>query len=184
MWCECGNGFAGSNLYVAIILHTKSIKHFEILLLSKKVLEQAKSFLCWDKYKDLTIKLIEIDTTVAFFYPPKNDLSAIVVFYEKNCIDFSNAIFLLFHEIGHLIQYKAYQTNNSIKKYYSVINADKGINKTEFERAAWKQGENILIQFLDQIKLTNSTLLVQYREFAEKCLLSYNGNWLFSELFI
>ena len=139
-------------------------------MLTKDVLNQAKAFLCWDKYPDLSIKLIAIDEAVAFFYPPTNDLATIVVFYEKSSNDFSHAFFYLFHEVGHLIQNKKYRG----KDFQEFINLDRGTRKIEFEKEAWALGKDVLKEFIEKYQLQKNDLVLQYDRFAHKCLMSYN----------
>jgi len=143
-------------------------------LVSKAVLEQAKSFLCWDLYRDLSIKLIAIETATAFFYPPTKDLSTIIIFYKKNCTDFSEPVFLLFHEVGHFEQYKMYQTNNKINEFRSLINLDKGPEKIKFEREAWDIGKEVMKKFIKKYQSNNLKLLDHYFDFADICLMSYS----------
>ena len=143
-------------------------------MVSQAVLEQTKSFLCWELYRDLSIKLIAIETTAAFFYPPTKDLSTIIIFYEKNCTDFSEPVFLLFHEVGHYEQYKMYQTNNKISEFLSLIDLDKGPEKIKFEREAWDIGKGIMKKFIKKYQSNNLRLLDHYFDFAETCLISYS----------
>lgn len=142
-------------------------------MLSKTNLDQAKLFLCMDLYPDLSIKLIAIDKATAFFYPSIKDLSTIIVFYEKNQNDFTNPLFLLFHEVGHFEQYKAFLINNKVDEFCAVINLDKGTKKIQFEREAWNKGREIIEIFLEKYQIDKSKVIDQYNNFAENCLLSY-----------
>jgi len=142
-------------------------------MIQKNILDLAKSFLCWDKYEDLSINLIPIDKATAFYYPPNSKLSTIQLFFEKGTTDFSNCLFLLFHEIGHLEQLKNYQKNKTIDQFSALIQSDKGSQKTEFEREAWEKGKVVLTQFMKKYDLNFSEVFHQFDNYAAACLSSY-----------
>ena len=133
----------------------------------------AKAFLCWDEFPHLSIKLIPIDEAVAFFYPPARDLVTINLFYERAARDFKKPLFLLFHETGHLIQWQNFSKRNEQDQFWRLIELDKGKHKIEFERAAWSNGERLIVKFIEKIKLDHSGIIEEYQKYGEQCLLTY-----------
>jgi len=142
-------------------------------MIDKSVLFEAKAFLCWDKFPQLSIKLIPINEAVAFFYPSKKNISTINIFYEKDTQDFSKAIFLLFHEAGHLQQWHNLSDLNREDEFWRLVEQDKGEQKNLFELQAWAFGESLLSEFIDKKKITNNKMIDSYKRFSKKCLLTY-----------
>ena len=142
-------------------------------MISKSILFEAKAFLCWEKFSDLSIKIIPIDKAVAFFYPPSKNMMTIKLFYEKNTKDYSPALFLLFHEAGHLRQWQKLSTQNRSNEFEHYTNLDKGKQKIQFEREAWKLGEELLTEFLTKINMDQTILIDVYNRYAEQSLLTY-----------
>lgn len=142
-------------------------------MLSKFVLDRAKSFLCWDFLDNLSIQLVEINDTVAYFYPPQNRLSSIVVFYESGCKDFTHSLYLLFHEVGHYLQYSMYDSNNQLEDYWRIIQMDRGEEKVKFESQAWALGRDALKKFAETTSVISMNLLDEYTDYGHDCIKSY-----------
>jgi len=139
----------------------------------KSVLEQAKSFLCWDKYPTLNIKLISLNQSVGFFFPPHPEFNTILIFYQEGIQDFSEALFLLFHETGHYIQHIDYQKHNQEKRFWELVNSPQNGMKMKFETEAWENGRNLFQQFIKRKNINVSQLCQQFEQYQEKCLQSY-----------
>lgn len=142
-------------------------------MISKVVLKLAKSYLCWDEFPHLSIKLIEMNHPVAFFYPPEKDISTIMLFHPANCRDYTESLFLLFHEAGHYEQYVGYSRTRNFTKYTELINSDKGKERFDFEREAWERGKMLLDNFIHKYDITLSDFPEAYNDYANKCLSSY-----------
>jgi hypothetical protein len=142
-------------------------------MINQPVLFEAKAFLCWDKFPNLSIKLIPIDKAAAFFYPPTKDVSTINLFYEKDTKDFSQAICLLFHEAGHFKQWQNLSAKNRVADFWHIINLDKGDQKIQFEREAWKFGEDLLGEFMVKINIGQNILINVYKSYAEQSIRTY-----------
>ncbi|UCE06794.1 MAG: hypothetical protein JSW07_01760 [bacterium] len=142
-------------------------------MISQTVLFEAKAFLCWDKFPHLSIKLIPIDEVSAFFYPPAKDILTINLFYEKRTHDFSRAIFLLFHEAGHLRQWQYLSAQARADEFWHFTHLDKGDQKIRFEREAWNYGEELLSEFLVKINMDQNNLINVYKSYAKQSLLTY-----------
>lgn len=142
-------------------------------MISQAVLFEAKSFLCWDKFPDLSIKLIPIEGPVAFFYPPTTDHSTINLFYETQTQDLSQALCLLFHEAGHCSQWQKFWAHDCTKEFWDFINLDKGESKIAFEREAWDFGRELLKEFLSKINMDQNILMNVYKSYAAQSLLTY-----------
>jgi hypothetical protein len=143
-------------------------------MLSKRVLEQAKAFLCWDCFSDVTVKLIPLQGSVAFYYPPSPDYSTIVVFYPARCQDFSEALFLLFHEIGHYLQFQEYRQQGKEQQFWKYVHSVDGLGKMQFEQESWERGQALFQDFLHRQKLNDKELLANYDNYAIHCVESYH----------
>jgi hypothetical protein len=143
------------------------------MMISQSVLFEAKAFLCWDKFPNLSIKLIPIDKAIAFFYPPAKDVMTINLFYDKNTKDYSLALCLLFHEVGHLEQWRILSAQNRADEFWQSINQDRGRQKVKFEREAWNIGEELLTEFLTKINMDQTILIDVYNNYAGQSLLTY-----------
>lgn len=142
-------------------------------MVSQSILFDAKAFLCWDKFPELSIKLMPIEEAIAFFYPPTKEILTINLFYEKNAHDFSRAVCLLFHEVGHLKQWKYLSRQNRIDEFWHCINLDKGEQKMQFEREAWNFGEELLGEFLLKNHINQKSFVDIYQCYAEQSLSTY-----------
>ena len=144
------------------------------MMINQSVLFEAKAFLCWEKFPDLSIKLIPIEKAIAFFYPPAKDNMTICLFYKKNTKDYSPALCLLFHEAGHLRQWQNLSIQNRSDEFERWTNLDKGDKKIQFEREAWKLGGELLNEFLTGINMNQNSLSDYYKSYAEQSLLTYS----------
>lgn len=142
-------------------------------MIDKRVLDKAKSYLSWDLQEPVSIQLVAIDRAVAYFYPPQNKLSSIIVLYEGGCNDFSRPLFLLFHEMGHHIQYNHYQNEGRSDQYWQLLNADSGMMKCRFEEEAWEYGAELLGKFAKDTGSIRPETIQHYRHYAEECVSSY-----------
>ncbi len=142
-------------------------------MISQSVLFDAKAFLCWEKFPNLSIKLIPIEAAIAFFYPPTKDISSIKLFYQKNTKDFSQALCLLFHEAGHLKQWQNLSDQGNEEEFWERMNLDKGERKVDFERDAWQIGQELLSEFLAKIDVDKNILINVYKLYAAQSLTTY-----------
>ena len=145
-------------------------------MIDKSVLFEAKAFLCWDKFPALTIKLIPINEAVAFFYPPTSDAATIHLFYGAESKDFSRALCLLFHEVGHFRQWQQYTKDKREDEFWELTHLDKGDSKIVFEREAWNLGSDVLKAFIKKMKISIDNLESMYQQLTEQSLLTYNQN--------
>lgn len=142
-------------------------------MVSKSILSDAKAYLCWDKFDDLSIQLIEIKESVAYFFPPNHDFKTILLFYDKDQIDFSSALFLLFHEAGHALQYHEYEKQNNTEEFLRLMNLNKGSEKVRFEMTSWQKGKQLFTEFLETYQIKNSALLSNYETYAQISVQTY-----------
>lgn len=142
-------------------------------MVEQSMLFQAKAFLCWDKFSDLAIKLIPIEKSVAFFYPPTSQIATINLFYEKANADFTREICLLFHEAGHFKQWSKFKSQHQEEKFWRLLDLDKGDEKVAFEREAWNSGAILLSEFAQEINLVLSKIMAQFRAHAEASIETY-----------
>lgn len=144
-------------------------------MLTKAVLEQAKAFLCWDHFPNLSIKLIELKDSVGFYFPPNQDTNTILLFYHRQTSDFSKPLFLLFHEAGHHLQYLNYNVRGFTDQFIERMNQTSGREKAEFETEAWKHGELLLRQFLKLQDIETPNLILKFNEYAYLCIQTYQN---------
>jgi hypothetical protein len=140
-------------------------------MIIKSILNQAKAYLCWDLFQNLTIQLVEIKKAVSYFYPPSQQYT-IIIYFEKGATDFSIPLYLLFHEAGHYLQYQDFNIQEREKDFWKIINTPTGPDKAAFEKESWIKGRVILEGFLRKQGLDNS-ILKQYDMYADQCILSY-----------
>ena len=132
--------------------------------LKKTVLDNAKAFLCWTKFPDLTIQLIEQDQAVGYFVPP-SERGTIYLFYEKKLNDFSNALFLLFHEAGHYLQFLR---DKEVTPFLAPLSEE----QIRHEEEAWDFGRSLLIEFFEAQEISTDRLN-QYDLFSKICIGTY-----------
>jgi hypothetical protein len=142
-------------------------------MVSKAVLDQAKAFLCWDVFPNLTVQLIEMGKAVSYFHPPFNRCT-ILIYYEKRNPDFRAPLFLLFHEGGHYLQYQEMEKAEKEAEFWKIVHATTGAEKMDFEEKSWQRGRDLFEQFVGKNKL-HPSLLSEYDLYARKCIESYRG---------
>lgn len=142
-------------------------------MISQSILFEAKAFLCWEKFPDLSIKFMSIEEAIAFFYPPAKNVMTINLFYKKNTKDYSLALCLLFHEAGHLQQWRILTAQNRADEFERCTNLDKGEQKIQFEREAWQLGGELLNEFLTKINIDKNIFNPVFKSYAEQSLLTY-----------
>ncbi len=135
-------------------------------MVSFSTLKSAKAFLCWDEISDLSIQLVPVQKNTAWHYPPNTPLHSIVVYYDPDSFDLRNALFFLFHEAGHVLQWLAYKKDDNLTEFNKLLAIDKGEQKVAFEAIAWELGEKLLERFL-LIERMDSLLSRDYELFAE-----------------
>lgn len=143
---------------------------------SENTLKEAKSFLCWTVFKHLSVQLIPLRDAVAYYYPPKNHFHSIIVFYDQQQMEQSQALFLLFHEVGHITQWQELKKRSNQEKFIEFMNLDKSPEKQKFEQKAWLSGRELLNLFLRECNYHVTNVLEQYDIFAEKCIMSYKDS--------
>ena len=94
-------------------------------MINKSVLFQAKAYLCWDRFPELEIKLIPLQSPVAFFYPPNKKFPVIHLYFNHGTKDFTDTLCLLFHEVGHYLQWDIESLFETEYDYFKLVNKDK-----------------------------------------------------------
>ncbi|MBN2029701.1 hypothetical protein JW824_05595 [bacterium] len=140
--------------------------------IGKSILDAAKAFLCWDMFPDLTIRLIQLQESVSYFHPP-NDRSTIVLFCQKDNRDYSIPLFLLFHEIGHYIQYEQMKKAGTESLFWQHINTPTGKARSAFEQESWQKGKVYFNQFIEKNSL-HPSILSAYDQYAKMSTESYH----------
>ncbi len=139
--------------------------------IDKSILDSAKAFLCWELFPNLTIQLVQMQETVSYFHPPFNR-STIIIFYKNENPDYSIPLFLLFHEVGHYIQYEKMQQKGMESLFWQNINAPTGSSRTAFEKESWEEGKIYFNRFIEKIGLHHS-LLNEYDTYAKMSVETY-----------
>jgi len=141
-------------------------------MINKALLDEAKAFLCWDVFPNLSIQLVEFNGPVSYYYPP-SERNTIILHYERGNPNFSFPLFLLFHEAGHLLQFKEMQTNGTESDFWKIINVPTGLSKTKFEKEGWSKGRVVFQQFIRKHRLEEA-LLKDYDRVAQNSIESYD----------
>lgn len=143
----------------------------EMTPIEKEVLDRAKAFLCWDVFEDLTIQLIEIQQSVAFYYPPFQQ-GTIILYYERGIRDFRTPLFHLFHEAGHVLQFKQWEQTGKFVRFYEAMNSPGGPDRADFERDASERGRDLLIRFMETQK-QQDRLIAEYDAWSRSAAATY-----------
>ncbi len=143
-------------------------------MVPKSILDQAKAFLCWDAFPDLAVQLVPLQSAAAFYFPPGGTLQAIVVFYDGRLRDFTEPLFLLFHEAGHALQRRRLAERGAGDLFARCMALDRGSRRAAFERRAWRLGGKLFAQFAEAGGLS-SRLLEKYAEYGGSCAASYES---------
>lgn len=144
------------------------------MMIPKSVLFDAKAFLCWDSFEDLSIQLVPVQNSAAYYYPPDNKYHSLVIFYNDQLADFCEPLFLLFHEAGHVLQWKKYKAEGALFSFYENINLSTGFEKQNFEKQAWEKGRELFVKFSKQQTLSH-TLIDEFDAYAKRSVSSYAG---------
>jgi len=140
-------------------------------MVTKTILYQAKAFLCWDTFPDLSIQLVEFKEATSYFYPP-SQRSSIVVYYQEGKADFSVPLFLLFHEAGHCLQFEDRRKANEETTFWENAHVPTGSGRARFEEEGWNRGKVLFKKFIARTNL-NERLLDAYEKYAKKSMESY-----------
>lgn len=135
--------------------------------ISKSILVDAKAFLCWDVFHDVSIQLVPLQNAAAFYYPPKSKTHSIVLFYDATRDDFTESLFLIFHEAGHRQQYEIIG-----EMFEKIIEIPNGPQRQNFELEAWQLARLIFAEFVERFDF-DADLLQQFDSFAQKSVNSY-----------
>jgi len=144
-------------------------------MINKSVLFQAKAYLCWDRFPKLEIKLIPLQSTVAFFNPPNEKFPFIHLYYKHGIKDFTETLCLLFHEVGHYLQWNNESLFEPEYDFFELINKDNGEEKVIFESQAWDYGQEYLEFFLEKEKIDKKQVLERYKKLMDESLKTYSG---------
>lgn len=150
----------------------KPAAHFWYMI-PKTLLDGAKAFLCWDMFPDLAIQLVELQNAAAYYYPPGGGLQSIVLFYDPEQRDFSEPLFLLFHEAGHACQWRQMQAGGRGGLFTPLMALDTGPEKVAFEREAWCLGQ-VLFQRFREKKGLGPELAERLAAYGRRCAESYD----------
>ncbi|MDZ7337211.1 MAG: hypothetical protein ONB30_01585 [candidate division KSB1 bacterium] len=133
---------------------------------------QAKAFLCWERFPGLAIQLVQVEGPVSYFFAPRADRPAIVVFVpaQGDCRD---ALFLLFHEVGHYLQYLELVAAGREAEYWRLVDLPSGQERQHFEMEAWQRGEKVLGEFVQSCLPDRVDLLAMYAECGREKAASY-----------
>jgi hypothetical protein len=140
-------------------------------MIRKIILNEAKAFLCWDQFPELSVQLIEMQEAVSFFYPPAQR-PIILVYYERGKDDFSIPLFHLFHEAGHYLQMNHFQSAGKSSEFRDMIQKPAGQVRHQFEKEGWNLGRDLLSVFARKNKLPSS-VLNEYDTYAKRAVKSY-----------
>ena len=142
-------------------------------MITKDILATAKQYLCWDLYQDLSLQLIETEEPVSYFFAPQPKQSTILLFLKSNKGDYRESLFLLFHEVGHYLQYTSYVRDGLESSYWQQVAGTGGTERLQFEFEAWDLGKKVLIDFFKSQNMHDKHIIRQYKTFAERSLNTY-----------
>jgi hypothetical protein len=140
-------------------------------MINRDTLNDAKAFLCWDVLPSLSVQLAEKQGAVSFFFPPSNH-SLAVVFFEKDSCDFSEPLFLLFHEAGHCLQHREAVADSKENEFWEHLEQPTGGDRVLFEGDGWKRGNSLFETFVERKNLPKA-LISQYNAFGKRSAESY-----------
>jgi len=145
--------------------------HKEESMITQSMLNDAKSFLCWDCFPDLSVQLAPMAAPVSYYYPP-GESHSILIFYDSEDSDFSKPLFLLFHEAGHHQQFIEMQERGDSNQFWKQINIPNGLKRKAFEENSWDRGCRLFNEFIQKQRL-DANLLQKYEKYASKQMKSY-----------
>lgn len=120
----------------------------------------------------MAIQLIAVQDAVGYYYPPDNGLQTILLFYNPAAQDFTEALFLLFHEAGHACQWREMKAHSQEALFSRLLAGDTGSEKAAFEAEAWRLGQVLFKKFAESRGLS-AGLCDQLREYGRRCIASY-----------
>lgn len=85
----------------------------------------------------------------------------------------SQALFLLFHEAGHYVQFQKYGRQGQERPFWESTHLVDGPEKADFEQDAWERSNKLLREFLHQADLPEDSVLPTYNSYAGQCIVSY-----------
>jgi hypothetical protein len=141
-------------------------------MLPKSILDRAKAYLCWDAVPDLAIQLVPVHGATGFYYPPGNGLHGIVLFYDPGSRDYTEPLFLLFHEAGHSCQWRRMKDAGRECEFSENLDTATGTRKTLFEEEAWSLGEELFRSYLKKNDLDEG-LAAAYADYGRRCRETY-----------
>jgi hypothetical protein len=124
-------------------------------------------------FPDLAIQLVALQHAVSYYYPPGGSLQSIVLFYDPAQHDFSEPLFLLFHEAGHACQWRQMQEGSRSDLFARLMTLDAGPEKVSFEAEAWRLGQNLFRGFGEK-KGLGPELAEQLAAYGRHCTESYD----------
>ena len=142
-------------------------------MIGKNILTEAKAFLCWDRFPELSVQLIEMQDTVSYFYPPAES-PTILVYYRKGMDDYSIPLFHLFHEAGHFVQLREYTRTGRESQFRDALQQPGGDQRIGLEKEGWERGRQLLAQFMEEKDLPPS-LLREYDQYGQRAAASYHS---------
>ena len=142
-------------------------------MIKKDILIAAKQFLCWDTFPDLNIQLIEVVEPVSYFFAPKPESAAILLFIRSENGDYSKSLFLLFHEVGHYLQFRDFQKSDQITQYWYLVDEASGTEKIQFEESAWIKGREFYQKFINTQSSSLHNYFSKFNEYAQKSINTY-----------
>jgi hypothetical protein len=142
-------------------------------MIRKSQLDAAKAFLCWEEFPDLSIQLVALGAATGYYFPPDTGLHSILLFYNSELLDFSEPLFLLFHEAGHVCQWRRMQANGEPGLFSKLMALDRGPEKAAFEAEAWRLGGEIFARFADKQGFGQKQF-DRFLRYGDRCAGSYD----------
>ncbi len=143
-----------------------------MLRVGHEILARAKAFLCWERFPALAVQLVQVDGPVAYFFAPHADRAAIVLFSPPQQ-EVGEALFLLFHEAGHYLQYGEFAESGRAGEYWRLVDCPMGEERRAFEAEAWKRGRVLFAEFVHTCVPDRPELLDEFDACARAKLASY-----------
>lgn len=140
-----------------------------------ETLARAKAFLCWERFPALAVQLVQVHGAVAYFFAPHADRPAIVLFTPPQ-EERSEALFLLFHEAGHYLQYMELAESGRAGEYWRLVDCPMGDPRRAFEAEAWERGRALFAEFVHTCLPEHPELLAEFDACARAKLASYELN--------
>ncbi len=120
----------------------------------------------------MAIQLIALQDAVGYYYPPENPLQTILLFYNPAAENFTEPLFLLFHEAGHSCQWRDMKEHEQEALFFRLLACDRGPEKAAFEDRAWDLGQELFKKFVETRGL-NILLCEEFTKYGRRCVESY-----------